>query len=449
MKISIVLLMLLLALPILGTSQDAGEVWVLTVDGAIGRGTASYLRQGISKATEAGALAVVIVFSTPGGTLDAAVTGRDAILGAEILTIAFVDREAFSAGALLAIACERIYFSPGGVIGAATPVFFDQGRMEEAPEKVVSAVRKLFRATAEARGRPPEIAEAMVDRDVEIEGLIERGKLLTLTSLEAEEWGYFDGEVASLAQLLEKEGLAEATVVHFDPRFIDTAVAFLTLPLIAALLITAGLIGLVMEMLAPGFGLPGIIGLGSLGAFFWSHFLIGFAGWESLLFLVAGLALILVEIFVLTGSDFGVAGLLGLVLAGLGFYTAMVGPFTDPAAAMHAIGIVSGSLVLALVGIVILVTRLPHTRFRFGGMVLSQAITGRVFDRVKGQVVEESPWIGRQGVAATVLRPVGSGEFAGERTDVVCEEGFLPEGTPIVVIKDEAYRKVVRKIEKG
>ncbi|MCD5416448.1 hypothetical protein LR032_05060 [Candidatus Bipolaricaulota bacterium] len=120
----------------------------------------------------------------------------------------------------------------------------------------------------------------------------------------------------------------------------------------------------------------------------------------------------------------------------------------DLAAAMHAIGIVSGSLVLALVGIVILVTRLPHTRFRFGGVILSQAITGRVFDRVKGKVVEEIPWIDRQGVAATVLRPVGSGEFAGERTDVVCEEEFLSEGTPVVVIKDEGYRKVVQKIEK-
>lgn len=446
MKISSVFLIFFLAISFLGVSQDDGSVWVLTIDGPIGRGTASYLRRGLSEAAEAGARVVVIVFATPGGMLDAAVAGRDAILDAGVPTIAHVDREAFSAGALLAIACERIYFSPGGVIGAATPVFFDQGRMEEAPEKVVSAVRKLFRATAEARGRPPEIAEAMVDRDVEIEGLIEKGKLLTLTSLEAEEWGYSDGEVENLDALLEREGLANATVIHFSPRFIDTAVSFLTMPWIAALLITVGLLGLIMEILAPGFGLPGIVGLAALGAFFWSHFLVGMAGWESLLFLIAGLGLIMLEIFVFTGGDFGVAGLVGLLLVGLGFYTSMVGPFTDPVATMRAIGVVSASLVLALVGTVVLVTRLPHTRLRFGGVILSQAITGRAFDRVK-RGAAPSPWVGRHGVATTVLRPVGSGEFAGERTDVICEEGFLPEGTAIVVIKDEGYRKVVRKIK--
>ncbi|MCL0056120.1 hypothetical protein M1N81_00880 [Dehalococcoidia bacterium] len=432
--------------PALTIDEEVGEVWVLTIDGEIGAGTASYLRQGVAAAEEAGASAVIIAISTPGGMLDAAVAGRDAILDANVLTIAHIDREAFSAGALLAIACERIYFSPGGVIGAATPVYFDQRRMEEAPEKVVSAVRKLFRSTAEARGRPPEIAEAMVDRDVEIEGLIERGKLLTLTSLEAEQWGYSDGEVESLDQLLEKEGLAAATVVHFSPRFIDSLVSFLTLPWIVVLLITVGLVGLVTEMLVPGFGLPGIVGLGSLGAFFWSHFLVGLAGWESILFLIAGLVLILLEVFVFTGADFGIAGLIGLLLAGLGFYTSVVGPFTEPAAAMHAVGVVSASLVLALVGILFLITRLPHTRLRFRGAILSQAITGRAFDRVSGKV-EVSPWVGRHGVAATVLRPVGSAEFAGERTDVVCEEGFLPEGTPIVVTKDEGYRKVVREIK--
>ena len=186
-----------------------GQVWVLSIDEEIGSGTVSYLRKGLSEAAAAGAAACVICFATPGGYLDAATSARDVIMDAAVPTIAYVDREAYSAGALLAIACERIYFAPGGVLGAATPVYFDPtGRMEEAPEKVVSAVRALFRATAEAKGRNPDVAEAMVDREVEIEGLVERGKLLTLTSATAAEWGYSDGEAPSLEEALNMAGLA-------------------------------------------------------------------------------------------------------------------------------------------------------------------------------------------------------------------------------------------------
>ena len=320
--------------------------------------------------------------------------------------------------------------------------------MKEAPEKVVSAVRKLFRATAEMRGRPPKIAEAMVDRDVAIEGLIEQGKLLTLTAQEALQWGYSDGEVENLEALLKAGGLAGTKVVHFSRRWIDSAVAFLTTPWVGALLITMGMLGLIAEMLIPGFGMPGIVGLLFLGAFFWAHFLVGLGGWESILFLLGGLVAILLEIFVFTASDFGLAGLIGLVLIGIGFYTSMVGPFTQPAEAMRAVAAVSGGLVIALVGTVILVTKLPRTRLRLGGVILSQAITGKSFDKERKEG-PESPWVGREGVAVTDLHPVGKGEFENEMTDVVCEEGFLPKGTSIVVRKDEGYRKVVRKKEEG
>ncbi len=447
MKQIFVSLILVIAIATACAAETPGTVWTLKVDGEIGHGTVSYLRQGISDAAHADALAVIIEFSTPGGHLDSMMSARDIILAAEVPTIAYVNREAYSAGALLAIACEKIYFAPGGVMGAATPVYFESGTMKEAPEKTVSATRKLFAATAETRGRDPKIAEAMVDKDVEIEGLIESGKLLTLTSQEASQWGYSDGEVGSLEELLEANGLAESAVVHFSRRWIDSVVEGLTQSWVAALLITVGMLGLIVEMIVPGFGIPGIIGLSSLGLFFWSHFLVGLAGWESLLFLLAGLVAVLLEIFVFTAVDFGAAGLVGLVLIGLGFYTSMVGPFTEPAETMQAIGAVSAGLVLALVGTGLLVTRLPKTRLRFGGVILSQAITGKAFDRTKKRGAT-SPWVEREGTAVTDLHPVGTGEFDGERVDVVCEEGFLEKGTPIVVTRDDGYRKVVKKRDK-
>jgi len=424
---------------------QAAEVWHLRIEGTIGRGTVSYLKRGLEGAEAAGAVAVIIDFSTPGGFLDAATASRDAILGSGVRTIAYVNREAYSAGALLAIACERIYFAAGGVMGAATPMLFDaEGEMRAAPEKVLSAVRALFRATAEERGRNPDVAEAMVDPDVYVPNLVDRGKLLTLTARSAVDWGYSDGDAPTLAQVLEQEGLAGYAVVEYAPRWVDAAVDFLTAPWLAALLITVGVLGLLWEALTPGFGVPGTAGVAALGLFFWAHYLAGLAGWESVLFFVAGIVAIVLEVFVFTGADFGLAGIVGLVLFGLGLYTAMVGPFTDPGQAAMALGTVSLALVGGLIMTAIALTRLPRSRLRLGGVILHPKPIGRASDKDE---VPATEWIGRRGVAVTDLRPAGAGDFAGERVDIVAEEGFILKGTPIVIVRDEGYRKVVRELK--
>ena len=432
--------LLAVTLPVMATN----EVWVLRIDDEIGSGTVTYLRQGLGQAESAEAALVVVVFSTPGGVLDAGVVARDLLLDTTVPTVAFINRQALSAGALLAIACDQIIFAPGGVLGAATPVVVSRDVLREAPEKTISAVRKIFLATAELHGRPTAVAEAMVDRDVVIPDLIDEGKLLTLTALEAAQWGYSDGAANSIEELLVSEGYETAIVVEHEPRWIDGLIEILTLPMIAGILIIIGLIGLIVEMLVPGFGIPGLIGIACLGAFFWSHVLVGLAGWESIGFLLAGMIAVLLEIFAFTAVDFGLSGLLGLVLMGLGFYTAMLGPLSSTSQAAQAIVVVVVGLLVSIVAIVVLLTKLPKTRLRLGGMILSTAITGGAFNKSRKSQEQES-WIGRVGVAATNLRPVGSGNFDGERTDVVCEEGFLPKGSSIVVIKDEGYRKVVRR----
>jgi len=420
---------------------------ILTIDGEIGRGTVSYVRSGLASAEEAGSELVIIRLSTPGGLLDAAFAARDLLLGTKIPTVAYVDREAISAGALIALACETILFAPGGVMGAATVFTSDvDGQYVEAPEKMQSAVRTVFRATAEARERDPQIAEAMVDASIEIDGLTEAGKLLTLTALEAATWGFSDGEADSLSSLLADRGYGPDEAVSYESRLVDRVVETMTSSALAALLLVIGLLGLIIEMMIPGFGIAGVVGALCLGAFFWSHFLVGLAGWESIALLIGGLLAVLFEIFVFTTADFGFAGVVGLVLIGLGFYTSMVGPFTDRAAALRAIGIVSAGVVFAVVVAVMLISKLPKSRLRFGGVILSSAITGTAFDRKRGQP-KQSSWVGRRGVAATDLHPVGTGEFGSDRIDVVCEEGHLSKGTPLVVVKDEGYRKVVRRIK--
>ena len=159
-------------------------VYLVPIEGMIDLGLAPFVERVLDEAAGAGAAAVILEINTFGGRVDAAVLIRDALLRTRVRTVAFVNKRAISAGALISLAATTIVMAEGGTIGAATPVEIGQpgGAAQPVAEKTVSYVRKEFRATAESRGRPPLVAEAMVDADVEIPGVIGKGKLLTLTT---------------------------------------------------------------------------------------------------------------------------------------------------------------------------------------------------------------------------------------------------------------------------
>ena len=427
----------------------SADVWVLTIDGEIGRGSTTYVRRGIADAEESRAEAIILVLSTPGGYLDAAVTIRDQLLDTTIRTIAYIDREAFSAGALLALACDVIYMAPGGVIGAAAPVLIEGTSVITASEKEVAATRSLFAATAEATGKPTDLAEAMVDPDVVVPDVIEADKLLSLTTQQAITLGIATAEAGSLDALLAAETLDGANTIQFQSRTVDQIVDTLTVPWLAAVLITIGLVGLFIEMLVPGIGVFGIVGTLCLVAFFWANFLVGLAGWESIAFVLGGFFAVILEVFAFTAVDFGLTGLLGLVLIGLGFYTAMTGPFTRSQDTLTAVAAVIGGVFVTIVVVFVLLARLPKTRLRLGGVILPTASPGHASTKggQEGGDSSNPEWVGQVGVAATDLRPIGAGLFGAQRIDVICEEGFLQKGTPIVITRDDGYRKAVRKRE--
>ncbi len=164
------------------------------------------------------------------------------------------------------------------------------------------------------------------------------------------------------------------------------------------------------------------------------------------MFLVAGLVAIVLEIFVFTASDFGLAGIAGLVLIGLGLYRGMVGPFTDPAQAGTALVVVSVSILAGVVVSAVVLARLPRSRLRLGGVILQTAILGRASDPSE---FRPTPWVNRKGIAVTDLHPSGAAEFSGERVDVVAEGGFIPKGEAVVIVRDDGYRKVVRVAKEG
>jgi membrane-bound serine protease (ClpP class) len=423
-------------------AQKTPVVYVAPIEGIIDLGLAPYVQRVLNEATDAGAAAVILEINTFGGRVDAAVLIRDALLNARVQTVAFVNKRAISAGALISLAAEKIVMADGGTIGAATPVQMGQPGAPAQPveEKTVSYVRKEFRATAETRKRPPLIAEAMVDADVEIPGLIQKGKLLTLTTEEALKHKVADFRAETIESVLEHLGLAGSQVRRVSPNWAEELVRFLTNPIVSSLLMTIGMLGIILEIRTPGFGVPGVLGITSLGLFFWGHWLVQLAGWEEMLLVGSGLALLVLEVFVIPG--FGLAGVLGIgaLLAGLSL--SLIGGGATWEFVIKAVGRVIISIFLALAASLVMLRFLP--RLPFGRRLILE--TGLpAGEGYASAPAGDSSWLGKSGTVFSPLRPAGIAEIEGERVDVVSDGEFIDSGTPIVVTRVDGNRIVVRR----
>ena len=416
-------------------------VYVVPIVGVIDLGLAPFLARTVREAEQAGAAAVVLDINTFGGRVDAAVAMRDTLINSPVRTIAFVNQRAISAGALIALACETLIMVKAGTIGAAAPVMGGgTGPPQPADEKSVSYLRSEFGATAEARNRPANFAEAMVDADVAIEGVIEEGKLLTLTTSEALEHKVAELTADSLSAALEAAGLPDAEIRTAEQTWAETLVRFLTNPVVSSLLMTIGMLGLLVEIRTPGFAIPGTIGVLSLGLFFWGHWLVQLAGWEELLLVSIGLVLLALEVFVLPGTT--IAGLAGVVALAFGLGLTLVGAGATVSAVITALGRVALSLLLALAGSLVFLRVLP--RLPFG----RRLVLGTDMDAHEGYVSapdSDRQWLGRTGTAVSPLRPAGIADLDGARVDVVSDGAFIDAGSPIAVTRVDGNRIVVRR----
>lgn len=472
--------LLLILLGLLGTAwlpqaaaASTAAIPVAQIDGPIDLGVAPYLARVLREAEREGAHAVILEINTPGGRLDAVLPMREALLASPVRTIAFVNREAFSAGALIALAANEIYMAPGAVLGAATPV---TGNGVQADEKTVSAVRGTFKATAETRQRDPLIAQAMVDPSVTVPGL-PAGRLVTLTTEDAAARGFIDGVAADRAKLLRAAGLADTTaqVVGISPA--ERLVRLLTLPALGALLFGLGALLLIWSIIAGEVGAFTGLGLGALALFFWGHMLAGLAGWEGIALAALGILLVAAEVLVLPG--FGIAGVLGGVsLLGALAISVTSGDLPTGVEAERAIPSVLLALITFVVGGGLLFWLLPVAARR-RGLVLQAAALTLAADGPGDGTPSSSPSVVRQGgiwramqlltgeaargeqsldpdtrpsllrargQALSELRPGGFALIGGERIDVITRGEVVPSGAPVVVIRDEGYRRVVRQI---
>ena len=426
---------------ILSAPSENKVVFVAPIEGMIDLGLAPFVQRVLDDAVASGAAAVILEINTFGGRVDAAVVIRDALLNSKVKTVAFINKRAISAGALISLAAETIAIADGGTIGAATPVQMGQdGAAQPVSEKTVSYVRKEFRSTAEARKRPPLVAEAMVDADVEIKGLIEKGKLLTLTTEEALKHKIADFRAGSVEGVLKELGIEGAEIRRMAPNWAEQFVRFITHPIVSSLLMTVGMLGIIIEIRTPGFGIPGGLGIASLSLFFWGHWLVQLAGWEEALLFVGGLLLLVLEIFVIPG--FGIAGVLGIAALLAGLSLSLVGGGATWQFLLTALGRVVFSLLFAVAASLLLLRYLP--RLPMGRRLILE--TGLPAGAGYTSAPEDDArLLGKSGTTLTPLRPAGMADIDGERVDVVSDGEFIDSGVSITVSRVDGNRIVVRR----
>ena len=428
----------------------SARVVVLPIQGDIDLGLSPFVERVLEEA--AGATLVVLDVDTFGGRVDAAVQIRDALLATDTPTLAYVNRRAISAGALISLAADHIVFAPGGSMGAATPIQIQGGEATAVDEKMTSYMRSEMRASAEATGRDPSLAEAMVDASVAVEGIIGSDKLLTATTEEALAMGLADAQFPTLDALLDGIGLGRAKRETATTNWAEMLARFLTNPAVAGILMSLGMLGLFVELKSPGVGFPGAVGVLCLAAFFGGHLVTDLAGWEEIMIFTLGVGLLIVELFVIPG--FGVAGVLGLVLISVGLVAAMfdmpVGVAWSTGRITDLLGKVMISFTGAFIGLALIAKYLPKSRFT-GGLILRTAVGDS--EKATADVMTDTSYksapatlndlVGCVGVAETDLRMSGKGRLGGRLIDVVSESEYIDKGTPIRVLEVEGIRVVV------
>lgn len=417
------------------------RVVVIPIEGTIDLGLAPFVKRILEE--HATAAAIVLDVDTFGGRVDAAVKIRDALLETRVPTVAFINHRAISAGALISLAADIIVFAPGGSMGAATPVQMAGGEAKPVEEKMVSYMRSEMRATAEAKDRRGDLAEAMVDADIEVEGVSAKGKLLTVTTDLARSVGLSDGEADTLPDVLALLSLSRAEIIKLEPNWAERIARFVTDPTVSGMLMSLGFLALMIELYTPGLGVVGVIGLTLLGLFFGGHMIVELAGWEELALFLIGLLLVGLEIFVIPGT--GIAGIAGagMILASL--VLALLGLPLDISwsvgALSSALGVVIAALGASVLGFILLASRLPKSSMG-RWMVLKEQISPPLEESAKslmGVTVDQT------GIALTDLRLAGKVKLGSAVFDVVSAHEYIDKGTPVRVSEIDGVRIVVVK----
>lgn len=451
-----------------------------------------FIYRKLDVAKDQGADLVIFEIDSPGGYLISSENLADRFLDMDWAhTVAFVPRQAFSGAAIAALGCDEIIMAPDAQLGDAGPIFRDEYSMfQHAEEKIRSPLVDRVRSMANAKGRPPALAEAMVDMDlvvykvqnkntgvetfmsdaeiessdapddwVKVQPVHESREkhFLTVTGKRAVELKLAEGIAATRDEIKQRYSI-EGELLVLKPTGVDTAVTILNVPFVTGLLLLVGLIALYVEFSAPGLGAGGVIAAVCFTVFFWSKFLGGTAVWLEVILFLLGVIFLLIELFVTPG--FGFAGITGILL--LLVSLVMAGQdFVIPTTSRELHVSLQGMVVIVGAGFAFVIGAIGVSHY-FGTvpvvgwlkLELPPAIDDDEIDadgkpRATAGQNRFPVGVGDWGVAESPLRPAGKAIFGDAYLDVVADGSFVDKGKQVRVIQISGNRIVVREIEDG
>ena len=451
----------------------SSTVYHIPIEGTIDLGLPPYIERSIKEAETNNAVSIIFTVNTFGGRVDAATQIKDAILDSKVPTVAFINKRAISAGALISLSCEKIYMTGGATIGATTAVDMSGNK---ASEKVISYMREEMAATAEKRGRNKHIARGMVDEELEFPSKVKneyvtsddeidtvktiiyylimdndtiyvddiegrkQGNLITLTTEQALKYKIADRSADTFNSVLDSLGFSNANVQTTSENWSENFVRFLTNPVVASLLTTFGFLGILFELQSPGWGIPGSVGLICLILSLGASYIAELATMNDFLIILIGMLCIILEALVIPG--FGIPGIAGIVFILWGLYLLLLPdiPVGEEVLSQASNGLVIG-IIGGLIGLVLLFKAMTKTKFW-------NDLTSPGGQNKEDGYVASFGWeklVGEIALTETDLHPSGWIVVNNERIFAVSEGNFIDKNVKVIVLSVDGNRVVVRK----
>lgn len=418
--------MILMTLTIALGEGENEHVYVIPLEGEVGVAMKQFLESSLQTAQEDPHLAgVIFVIDTYGGRVDSAEGISEMITSLEVPTASYVNPRAISAGVLLTISADHITMAPGSNIGSAETI--------PDTEKALSAWTGVLRSVAQEKGHDPELVAAMADQSIEIENLVDAGKLLNLSASEALEAGLSTFTARGLQEVLNVMGLSEALLIELEISRAVRLAQVLTSVYVAPILLSVGFVGLLVEVFTAGFGFGGTVSFIAFALYFGGSILAGNAGTAVLLVFLAGIVLLLIEAFA-PGFGFpGVGGILliiaSIVLASSSTTTAVIS--------------LVAALFASVAALILILKYAPKSKY-FDRLTLATEMRS---DMGYISTERKEELIGKEGIVTSYLHPAGTVDIEGEKVDAVSEGMYVEAGTRVKVVRREGRRIVVRKMD--
>ena len=415
----------------------ATKVVILPLEDEIDARAWQHTRRACEKAVEDQAELFVIRMNTYGGALDAADSIRTSLMHLPVPTVAYINHNAASAGALIALACDSVFMTPGSSIGAATVV---DGQGQPMPDKYQAYMSSIMRSTAERHGkwladgdtiltwrRDPTIAASMVNPD----------SVTAFTSSEAVAAGFSDGTVSSLDEMFERLGVEDPDIETFEPTLTDDIIGFLSNAGVRALLVMLIIGGIYMEMHTPGLGFAAAVSLVAACLYFLPMLISGTLPAWIVITLVIGVVLIALELFVIPGFGIcGIAGIIAVVVALGAAITPVVGSDDNV-----TLAIISKPLITVGIGLVAAVALVAWLTSRHGPKFFRRhselLLTQDIKNGYIGVDMGPAKLVGHKATAMTDMRPAGKILFEGEVYDAVSTGAFIDAGSHLKILRYE------------